>query len=110
MIPIQATHPIDFVTMDYLTIEKAMGYKNIWVIIDHFTKFVQAYPAKNQKAVTTAKLVLDFIRRYGFPEKFCSDQGQNFVGKVMKTLYKLTGIKQTKTTPYYPMGNGISEI
>ena len=86
-----------------------MGYENILVIIDHFTKFAQAYPAKNQKAVTTAKLVLDFIRRYGFPEKFHSDQGQNFVGKVMKNLYKLTGIKQTKTTPYHPMGNGLSE-
>ena len=94
---------------DYLTIEKAMGYENILVIIDHFTKFAQAYPAKNQKAVTTAKLVLDFIRRYGFPEKFHPDQGQNFVGKVMKNLYKLTGIKQTTTTPYHAMGNGLSE-
>ena len=56
-----------------------------------------------------AKLILDFIGRYGFPEKFHSDQGQNFVGKVMKTLYKLTGIKQTKTTPYHPMENGLSE-
>ena len=109
MTPIQATRPLEFVTMDYLTIEKAMGYENILVIIDHFTKFAQAYPSKNQKAVTTAKLVLDFIRRYGFPEKFHSDQGQNFVGKVMKNLYKLTGIKQTKTTPYHPMGNGLSE-
>ena len=88
---------------------KGNGIWNILVINDHFTKFAQAYPAKNQKAVTTAKLVLDFIRRYGFPERFHSDQGQNFVGKVMKNLYKLTGIKQTKTTPYHPMGNGLSE-
>ena len=60
MTPIQATHPLQFVTMDYLTVEKAMGYENILVIIDHFTKFAQAYPTKNQKA-TTAKFVLDFI-------------------------------------------------
>ena len=100
MIPIQATHPLEFVTM---------GYESILIITDHFTKFAQAYPAKNQKAVTTAKLVLDFIRRHGFPEKFHSDQDQNFVGKVIKNLYKLTGIKQTKTTPYHPMGNGILE-
>ena len=37
-----------------------MHYENILVIIDHFTKFAQAYPTKNQKA-TTAKFVLDFI-------------------------------------------------
>ena len=29
MTPIQATLPLQFVTMDYLTIEKAMGYENI---------------------------------------------------------------------------------
>ena len=46
-----------------------MGYEQILVIIDHFTKFAQAYPAKNKKKVITAKLVLDFTRRYGFPEK-----------------------------------------
>ena len=27
----------------------------------------------------------------------------------MKNLYRLAGIKQTKTTPYHPMGNGLSE-
>ena len=29
MTPIQATHPLKFVTMDYLSIKKAMGYENI---------------------------------------------------------------------------------
>ena len=62
MTPIQATHPLQFVTMDYLTVEKAMGFENILVIIDHFTKFAQAYPTKNPKAITTAKFVLDFIQ------------------------------------------------
>ena len=60
--PIQATHPLQFVRMGYLTVEKAMGYENILVIVDHFTKFAQAYPTKNQKAATTAKFVLDFIQ------------------------------------------------
>ena len=77
-------------TICYLTIE--MGYESILVIIDDFTKFVQAYKTKNQKAVTMVKLVLDFIRRYGFPEKLHSHQGHNFVGKVMKNLYRLAGI------------------
>ena len=35
MTPIQATHPLQFVTMDYSTVEKAMVYENILVIIDH---------------------------------------------------------------------------
>ena len=39
-----------------------MDFENILVFIDHFTMFDQAYPAKNQKTSTTAKLVLEFMR------------------------------------------------
>ena len=31
------------------------------------------------------------------------------MGKVMKNLYKLAAISQSTTTPYHPMGNGLSE-
>ena len=62
MTPIQATHPLQFATMDYLIVTKAMGFENILVFINHFTTFAQAYLAKNQKASSTAKLVLDFMR------------------------------------------------
>ena len=48
MTPIEATHPLQFVTMDYLTIQKSMGYEIILVIIDHSTKFAQTYPIKRQ--------------------------------------------------------------
>ena len=34
MTPIQAMHPLQFVTIDYLTIEKAMEYESILVTID----------------------------------------------------------------------------
>ena len=35
---------------------------------------------------------MNLFNQYGFPEKFLSDQGQTFVGKVMRNLYKLAGI------------------
>ena len=28
----------------------------------------------------------------------------------MKNLYKLAGINQSNTTPYHPMGNGLSRM
>ena len=57
----RATHPLQFVTTDYLIVKKAVGFENILVITNHFTKFAQANSANNQKASTTAKLVLDIM-------------------------------------------------
>ena len=38
-----------------------------------------------------------------------SDQGGSFEGKVIRGLCKLWGVKKTRTTPYHPQGDGITE-
>ncbi|XP_052459431.1 retrovirus-related Pol polyprotein from transposon 412 [Carassius gibelio] len=46
---------------------------------------------------------------YGFPKRVHSDQGANFESKLIKELLNMAGIKKSHTTPYHPMGNGITE-
>jgi hypothetical protein len=42
--------------MDFLTLEKSKGgYQHILVITDHYTRYAQAIPTKNQLAKTTAE-------------------------------------------------------
>ena len=87
LVPITTNRPLELVTMDYLQVEKAMGYENILVLVDHFSKFVQAYATKDQKAVTTATSIhIHFISRFGIPERFHSDKGKTFVSNVMKLM------------------------
>jgi len=111
LVNIQTTYPLELVCMDYLTLEPAKGgIHNILVITDHFTKFAQAIPTKNQTARTTAEAFYNnFILHYGIPTVLHSDQGANFESEIIQELCRLTNMTKSQTTPYHPMGNGVTE-
>jgi hypothetical protein len=56
----------------------------------------------------TAKTT-EFIFHYGYPTQLYSDQGANFTGKIIQEICKITVMVKSRTTPYHPMGNGMSE-
>ena len=109
--PIHVTQPLELVHMHYLSLEPSKGnIENVLVITDHFTRYALAYPSKTQTAQATARILWDnFIRHYGFPEKFISDQGRNFESDLIKELCKIVGVQKLHTTPYHPQGNGQCE-
>lgn len=97
--------------MDYLSLERSKGgYENVLVITDHFTRYALAVPTKNQTARTTAEAFFNnFVVHYGLPRRIHSDQGANFESKIIKELCDITGMEKSRTTPYHPMGNGLTE-
>lgn len=57
--PFLASQPLEVVAMDFTTLEPASdGQENVLVVTDVFTKFSQALPTRDQKADTTAKILL----------------------------------------------------
>ena len=75
MVNIVSTAPIEVVCIDYLTLERSKGgYEIILVITDHYTRYAQAIPTRNQTAQTTAKALFEnFVLHYGFPARIHND-------------------------------------
>jgi hypothetical protein len=77
------------------------------VIIDHFSKFVEAIAVKDFTALTTAKFIINqIICRYGTPSSICSDLGVNFEADLFKYLCEMLKIKKLRSTAYHPQTNG----
>ena len=105
---IQASKPLEIVALDFCTVEKSStGKEHILVASDIFTKYIWAFPTKDQKATTVARLLVDEIfYKFGIPERIHSDQGRNFESKIVREICKRFDVRKSRTSPYHPEGNG----
>ena len=79
------------------------GYRYGLTCICMATKWPEAIALKS-KAVAEG-----MISRTALPYVLLTDQGSQFVGKLMAELCSLLGIQQLRTTAYHPQTNGMVE-
>ncbi len=78
--------------------------------MDYFTRFVNLYPLKDQRATTVAQCIFeDYIKQHGVPEIIHTDQGRQFESDLMKHLCSQLGIEKTRTSPYHAQCDGMVE-
>ena len=113
MQPIICTEPMELVHIDYVGMEVTIAtqkkpvVKNVLVVVNHFTWYVQAFIMKNHTARTMARVLYNnYFSVFGFPQCLMSDQGTEFCGKVIAAMCSLLGIEKIWTTPYHPQTNG----
>ena len=109
---ISVSEPFVFWALDYMgpLRETSKGNRHILVLMDHFTKWCEAFPTKDQKASTVASILVSRVfSRFGPPTILHSDQGRNFDSLLMHEIYDQMGIKKTRTTAYHPQCDGLVE-
>ena len=85
------------------------GFQYILTTIDMCTRFPEVVPLKDISTSTVAEALLNMFSRVGLPHRIHSDRGSQFTSEMMKEVYRLLAIRQSTTTPYHAMGNGIVE-
>ncbi len=77
------------------------------VVIDKFSRWVEAYPTGRATATHTAKcLVTDFIPRWGLQIALTQIKVPHFTGQVVKEVSRMLKIKWNLHCPYRPQASG----
>ncbi|CAH8602562.1 unnamed protein product [Dicrocoelium dendriticum] len=86
------------------------GNRYILVMIDHFTRWVEAIPIKDQTGETVSQVFeFNVPARYGIPQCIITDQGPCFESRAFKSVLDKWGIQRRRTSPYHPQTNGMTE-
>ena len=79
-------------------------------MMDHLTRFAVLVSARHKAAETVAQAIIErIIGIFGPPETLHSNQGPDSENRVICQLQQILGYKNTRTTPYRPQGNSVSE-
>ncbi len=85
------------------------GCKYIVVATDLFSRYTELYPAPENTARAAADAIWLLVTRHGMPRYIKSDNGPEYVNKVVESLLATLQINHQRTIPYHPESNGVVE-
>jgi hypothetical protein len=85
----------------------ARGHQHIIVVVDYFTKWVEAMPTVKSDGNTKTFFVFNqIISRFRIPKDIVTDHGSHFHNEMMKELASKLGFNDDHSSLYYPQENG----
>ncbi|XP_078518311.1 protein NYNRIN-like [Lissotriton helveticus] len=102
--------PFEVIQLDFIHMDRCNNLKYVLVVVCAFSRWIEAYPLKDNTALSTAKILLkEYFPRYGMPRIVWSDNGSEFVGKVMQSVCAGLGIRQKFHSANHPQSAGLVE-
>ena len=95
-----------FVSQDLCVFESS----NCLVTTDHYSDFIEVDKLENTLSATAATKTEAHFARYGVPEMILTDNGPQFIASDFKRLCQRYQTKHVTSSPYWPKGNGKSEV
>jgi len=83
------------------------GNCNLIVIVEHFTKYVSAYPATDYTALTLAKCLFSHFCTFGLFDELWSDPGSDLMSEVIIHLNEWFGIRHVVSLVDRHESNGV---
>jgi IS30 family transposase len=93
------------------TLPTAQGnYKYAVVVVEYFTKWIEAKPLDNITFEAVRKLFWqNIICRFGVPKELTVDNGKQFDSDLFMEFYHSIGTKVMFSSVYHPQSNGALE-
>jgi hypothetical protein len=82
------------------------GLTHLLVVVDKFTKWIEAKPIKKLDGLSTIKFFNEIITRYGVPHSIITDNGTNFAKGVFTEYCGQKGIRLDLASVAHPQSNG----
>ena len=90
--------------------ERCNKLKYVLVMVCAFSHWVEAYPLRDNSALSTAKdLVKEYFPRYGLHRVLWSDNGPHFIGKVVELVCSGLQIEHKFHAANHPQAAGLVE-
>ena len=107
-IPTQVSRPFVRVGLDIIgpLSTTLKGNKYLFVLVDYFTKWVEAKATKTIDAKDVIQFLKDIFSRHGLPEVIITDNGRQFISDITKAMVDLYGSWIRFITPRHPEANG----
>ncbi|XP_055501356.1 uncharacterized protein LOC129703191 [Leucoraja erinacea] len=104
------TAPFETLQMDFIDLPKCQCYKHVLVIVDVFSRWIEAFPTTDCTASTVVSILLrQVVPRFGVPNTISSDNGPHFIAAINKELYRQLGVTQRLHCAYRPQAAGMVE-